>query len=208
MYMNKNDRKLIRLENEIQPLINKVVYYNGQLYKILHYSNIYVYVNEYLNDDELTIDNTILFMTFENYMKYRHFQTTLIKLKKPIKLKISSFYGYTEVNEEDIDNIYFIDNEKHNNYNDSYFKNNKPMVKFKHAIKNLVYMMFYGPMSNKTEEYYLKFRISNLKKHFSFFGGIDNSKKDMIDKLTEETPSYKINFYDSYLILYEEYKNI
>ena len=85
MYMNKNDRKLIRLENEIQPLINKVVYYNGQLYKILHYSNIYVYVNEYLNDDELTIDNTILFMTFENYMKYRHFQTTLIKLKKAYK---------------------------------------------------------------------------------------------------------------------------
>ena len=49
-------------------------------------------------------------MTFENYMKHRHFQTTLIKLKKPMKLKISSFYGYTEVNEEDIDNICFIDN--------------------------------------------------------------------------------------------------
>ena len=96
MFMNNNDRKVIRLENKIQPLTNKVIYYNGQLYKKLHYSNIYVYVNEYLKDDELTIDNTLLFMTFDNYMNNRHFQITLIKLKKPIKLKnIFIFWIYS-----------------------------------------------------------------------------------------------------------------
>ena len=207
--MNSREEKLKRLEEKIEPLINKAVYIDKELYKLSHYSNIYLYVDKYAKDDELFIDDNICFLTCDNFKRFTHYKNEIIKLKQPIKIKISSLKnGYCIINEENINDIYFINNTKHYNYNDSNFKNNKPLLKLEHTIKNFIYSMYKGPISNKTNIYYLKFREQELKKHFIYVGTLNKLQKEVLDKLTEDEPAYRLNFYDAYLKLYDEYINL
>ena len=68
--------------------------------------------------------------------------------------------------------------------------------------------MYKGPISNKTNIYYLKFREQELKKHFIYVGTLNKLQKEVLDKLTEDEPAYRLNFYDAYLKLYHEYINL
>ena len=53
--------------------------------------------------------------------------------------------------------------------------------------------------------YYLNYRKIEIEKHFKDKIYIIY-KKELLDELTVEEPSFKMNFYDAYLKLYDEYK--
>ena len=59
--MDKKQAKLDKLL-ELSQLINKTVFFEGDLYKILKVNTIYIYGYNYEVDNELSIDNNISFL--------------------------------------------------------------------------------------------------------------------------------------------------
>ena len=203
--MNSKELKLIKLEKELDPLINKIRYFEGDLFKLTHYSNIYIYGIQYEQDDELIINTDVLFLFYGTYSIYRHFNNNFKKVvnKNKFKIKFSSFVCYNII-DENINDVYFIDNKKYDNYYSSTFYSNQDDIKIKQRYINFFYALFFGPMST-SNEYYLNYRKNEIEKHFK-----DNiniiDKKELLDELTVEEPLFKMNFYDAYLKLHDEYK--
>lgn len=206
--LSKKEYRQNKIKEEIEPLINKTVYYNGNLYKISHYNNIYIYVNEYEQDDELILNTDIIFMFYGTSQTYRHFNDKLIKQVKPNKIKISVFYGYIICNYENIKNYYYIDNKQYDNYYDSNFYNNKQFIKLLNTVDKFFYSLLYSPLRDINNSYYKPYRDTELIKHFTTtFKTLilkEDDKIKIFNKLNEKYTLY--NLYDVYNELYEEYK--
>ena len=206
--MNR-EQKLKRLELENEQLSDKNVFFDGKLYKISYYSMINIYADEYVLDDELILNTDMTLLSYGSFKTYRHFSSEFKDDMKPTRINYNSFCGYTVIN-EDINNIYFIDNIKYNNYYESEFYDEKPMIKLKNEFYKLIYNMVYGPLSLINNEYNKKIRIEQLKKHFLNYTYVlkipEYILRNIFNKMKDEYTSLNINFYDEYFKLYDEYK--
>jgi hypothetical protein len=102
--INKNKREIIF--NEFEPLMNKIIYYDGKLLKIQKYNTIYLYAYLYEIQYEESFNNDVVFYYIGETTQYKVFKNILNK--NPIKFKISQFYSYKALeNDIDIQNIYF-----------------------------------------------------------------------------------------------------
>lgn len=211
--MNATEEKIINLMNKLEPLMNKTVFCDGKLYKFTHYSTIYIYAFEYEKDKENKLDDDIILYSIGNYIYFRHFLNKLSKIK--IKLKISNFYEYKVLeNTEDIETIYFKNNEVIENYYDSLFYNDEVLLNLKYALKKLI-ISLNAHFLKLSGEYYYKIRVEYLEKIYNYYDTEENIIiKLLLDELTTEykTLTYdeylKLNYYDEYLKLYNEYKAI
>ena len=175
--------------------------------KIIKVNSIYIYAKQLNCDNELTIDNNIVFLSY-NYgnTSYKHYKNDISD--ETIRIKISDFNLYKIINDSDINDIYFIDNEIKNNYYDSYFYKNKNFIIMKNRIFKLIYSMSYGPMSNTNNDYYLKFRHDLLNDYFRNIKLDEVDIKKACDELQIKYTNYTDNFYTIYNNLFIEYKNL
>ena len=58
------DREQAKLDEllELSQLINKTVFFEGELYKIIKVNTVYIYGNNYVLDNELSINNNVVFL--------------------------------------------------------------------------------------------------------------------------------------------------
>ena len=68
--------------------------------------------------------------------------------------------------------------------------------------------MKYGPMSNLSNEYYLKYRIEILNNYFNNIKLDELDIKKICDELQIKYINYTDNFYDLFNDLFNEYKMI
>lgn len=192
--MNKNEIKFNKLIAEIEPLINKNVFFDGKLYKIIKFNSIYVYGNEYIPDNELLINNDIIFFSScEPKTTYQHFSNNL--LHKPSKFKYSSFCRYIVV-PDNIDDIYFIDKEMHLNYVDSKFLNKPLLIERANSLFKFIYSMMVGPMKNKSDPYYRPIRDEQIIINMKYFENItDDDIKLLCDEIHINYPRYEMNYF-------------
>lgn len=181
-----------KLEEKYTPLIGKVVYCDGNLFKIKDYSLLKLSGEAYECDKLFVLDTDIPFVCSMTSKTYRHFTNEVVN--KKFKMKNSDFRNYIII--EDIDNIYFIDNKQYKNYNTSHFKNNK--IQFIQDIEGFIYSMINGPMNQINNSHYYPFRKEHLRKQFNKYSF--SKYKDEIKQLISK------NKFVKYLKLYVEYK--
>ena len=63
--MNKKEEKLNKLL-ELSQLINKTVFFENELYKVMKVNTVYIYGHNYELDNELSINNNIGFLSANN----------------------------------------------------------------------------------------------------------------------------------------------
>ena len=184
-----------KLEEEFTPLIGKIVYCDGNLFRVLDFSLLKLSGEEYECDKKVILDTDITFISCMTSKTYRHFTNEVVN--KKFKMKNSDFRNYIIINDiENIENIYFIDDKRYENYNTSHFKNNK--IQLIQDIDAFIYSMKNGPMSNINNTFYFNARKECLRKQFNRYGF--SRYKDEIKQLISKT-----NFI-LYLKLYVEYK--
>jgi len=204
--MNKKEQKL-NMILELSSLINSTILFDNNLLKIIKINSIYICTNPYICDNDLILDNNIIFLSYNSKQtNYRHY--TNVISNKIIKIKISCFYNYKIINTEELNNIYFIDNDLQNNYYNSYFFKDKNYIIIQNGIFKIIYCMCYGPMSNLSNEYYLKYRIEILNNYFNYIKLDELDIKKMCDELQIKYVNYTDNFYDLFNDLFNEYKMI
>jgi len=187
-----NIEKFQIIQNKMDPLIDQVVFIDGSLVKIKNYSLLKLYGEEYKCDNEYKLKNDLY--TQGGYKIYKHFTNEVVN--KKFKMLNSEFYGYTVVNINKIDDIYFIDRNKKNRYHTSNFKNNK--LEFVQTVESFIYEMVHGYLSKIHIPHYCNLRKDNIHK---FFNKYSFSKyKEEIKKLIS------LDNYTFYLKLYIEYK--
>ena len=189
------------------------MYFDNTLYKVIKYSTIYIYCYEYELNDELKLNNDILFLfASTNSTIYTHFKKILIN-KKIVKIKITELYNYIILDDnEDINNIYFVGDKLERNYINSEFYKTKGIIETRNNIFKFIYSMLYGPCVNKSNEYYYKFRIQYIKDIFDKYQYILSlplvSQNIYFNELKIKYPKIEISFYDEFLKLYDEYKEL
>jgi hypothetical protein len=197
--MSKNIIKMAKLEEELTPLIGKIVYVDGKLFKIKDFSLLKLYGEEYECDKTTVVDTDIPFLSCMTSKIYKHFTNEVIN--KKFKMKNSDFKYFRIINDiNDIDDKYFIvgDATIYNNYSTSHFKNNK--LQFKQDIEGFIYSMKNGPMREINNTFYFNARKEHLKKQFNRYGF--SRYKDEIKQLISKTD------FILYLKLYVEYKQL
>jgi hypothetical protein len=193
--MSKNIEKMQKLEEELTPLIGKVVYCDGNLFKIKDFSLLKLSGEEYECDKKVVLDTDITFISCMTSKTYRHFTNEVVY--KKFKMKNSDFRNYIIINDiENIENIYFIDDKRYENYNTSHFKNNK--IQLIQNIDAFIYSMKNGPMREINNTFYFNARKECLRKQFNIYGF--SRYKDEIKQLISKTDFIR------YIKLYVEYK--
>ena len=177
--------------------INKIIYYNNEMYKITKVSNNDYYLNF------LKIDNEVIIST-ENY----EYSDILPKFEKQflkhyideitdVKHKIKKSEKLNIIN--DIDNIYLVNNEIQNNYYNDW----------KHTLFNVHSINIYITYNIHllSNEYLKKHKKKYIKTQlFFFFCYIKILKKACnINDICDYTK--KLNLDDKYLILLQENNN-
>jgi hypothetical protein len=192
--MSNNIEKFQMIQNKMDELIDEVVFIDGHLVKIKNYSLLKLYGEEYKCDNEYKLTNNIY--TQNHYTIYKHFTNEVIN--KKFKMKNSDFYGYTVVNINNIDNIYFIDRDKKNGYHKSNFKNNK--LEFIGNIETFIYSLVNGLLNKIHIPHYYELRKKELQRHFNKYSF--SKYKEEIKKLIS------LDNFIFYLKLYKEYKTL
>lgn len=197
--MSKNIDKMQKLEEKLTPLIDKIIYCDGTLFKIKDFSFLKLSGEAYECDKVLELNTGIAFVRFNASEIYKHF-TNKVNNKK-FKMLHSKFYNYIVFDSiNDIDNKYFVNtgNQVRNDYHTSHFKNDK--LQFKQDIEGFIYSMVHGQMNQINSSYYYPFRKKYLREQFNIYSF--SKYKDEIKQLIS-----KDNFI-FYLKLYVEYKII
>ena len=181
--MSKNIEKFQIIQNKMDELIDKVVFIDGSLVKIKNYSLLKLYGEEYKCDNEYKLKNDIY--THGDYTIYKHFTNEVIN--KKFTMLNSEFYGYTVVNINKIDNIYFIDRDKKNGYHKSNFKNNK--LEFVQDVESFIYSLVNGLLNKIHIPHYYELRKKELHRFFN---------KCSFNKYKEEHPEVQgwVNDYE------------
>ena len=177
--------------------LNKIIYYNKTMYKIVRTTKNYFYINTIEKDNEAIINSDsyeyINILPKIEEEKLTHFVDILTK-EKEIKIKKINLKNYLII--DDIDNVYLVNNE----IKQDYYKNWKNNLFSTHCIN--IYIIYHIYLL--TDEY-----IRNNKKEFResklflFFCYIKIIKKacNIID-IRDITK--KLNLDDKYLILLNE----
>ena len=198
---------------ELLNLVNKIVIFNNELYKIFKLSRIYIYAYKYKKQNELIVPNDILTYTFGKQHIYNAFKNEFDNYQ--IKILVSSFNNYTILNNEtDIENIFTFSNESYNNnnnvfynYKDSIFCKNSDYLKDLYNIRLLIKSITSETM-NKNNDYYIETRkdlIQKLKFQLEIYNiKYDISYENILNALSE----YSINFLNEEIDYYNEYNNI
>ena len=193
--MSKNIEKFEKLEEKLTPLIGKVVYCDGNLFKIKDFSLLKLSGEAYECDKTVKVNTDIPFIKCIS-KTYRHFTNEVVN--KKFKMKNSDFRNYTIINDiENIENIYFIDDKRYKNYNTSHFKNDK--LQFIQDVKGFIYSMKNEPMNNINNTFYFNARKEHISKQFNRYGF--SRYKDEIKQLISKDK------FISYIKLYVEYKS-
>ena len=212
----RNEKKFNECFEKFEPLLGKNIYFENTLYKVIKYSTVYIYCNEYELNDELQLNNDILFLcgSTDNTI-YRNFKNTLIK-KKIVKLKITEFHIYIILDDnEDINNIYFADGELERNYINSEFYKTKGIIEARHNIYKFIYFNRNRNYNNDSE-YYSTYShkcigqyILEFFNKYQFIVELPLDEKNIyFNELQNKHSNLEICFYDVFLKLYEEYKRI
>jgi len=189
--MSKNIEKMERLNEIMPPLIGKVVYSNGKLFKIKDYSLLK------LSGERYECDLSIQVNTNSEPINYQHFRNNVAD--KKFKMKNSDFKHFKIINDiNDIDDKYFIIGSTtiYKNYHTSHFKNNK--LQFKYDINNFIFSMRYGRMSEINNTYLNNERRKHIKNHFNRYA-FNNYKDEVKQVISRDS-------FISYIKLYIEYK--
>ena len=134
--MNKKEQKL-NMILELSSLINSTISFDNHLLKLTKINSIYIYANPYICNNDLILDNNIIFLSYNSKQtNYKHYINVISN--KIIKIKISCFYNYKIINTEELNNIYFINNELENNYYDSYFFKDKNYIVIQNGIFKII----------------------------------------------------------------------
>ena len=211
--MNKYEKKYNECYEQFEPLLSKNMYFDNTLYKIKKYSTIYIYCYQYELGDQLNLNNDVLFLFASTKSTvYNHFRTTLIN-NKIVKIKISELYNYVILDDTDnISNIYFIGEKLYYHYIDSEFYKNKGIIETRNNIFKFIYSMLYGPCVNKDNEYYNKYRIQYILDFFNRYKYIVSLPLEgqlvYFNELQVKYPKFEISFYNEFLLLYDEYKEL
>ena len=177
------------------------------LIKITKINSIYIYGNLFKCTDELILDNNIIFLSYHySNTTYKHYKNDISD--ETIRIKISDFILYKIINDTDLNDIYFINDEITYNYHDSNFYKNKNYIIMKNRIFKLLYSMSYGPMSNIDNSYYLKYRKDMLNDYFRNIKLDEVDIKKICDELNIQYTNYTDNFYTIYNNLFNEYKTL
>ena len=76
--MDKEQAKLDELL-ELSQLINKTVFFEGELYKIIKVNTVYIYGNNYVLDNEPSINNNVVFLSANNKATvYKHYTNNIL----------------------------------------------------------------------------------------------------------------------------------
>jgi len=197
--MSKNIEKMQKLEEKLTPLIGKVVYCDGNLFKIKDFSLLKLHGEAYKCDKVFKVNTDEPFNSCMTYTIYQHYTNEVVN--KKFKILNSSFRNYKIINDIDnIDDKYFVVGSRtiYKNYHTSNFKNNK--LQFIQDINGFIFSMLYGPMSNINNTYYYKARKEYLKNHFNRYNF--NKYKDEIKQFISKSS------FISYIKLYIEYKQL
>ena len=117
--MDKKQEKLNKLL-ELSQLINKTVFFEGELYKIFKVNSVYIYGYNYEIDNELSINNNIIFLSSnDKHTIYKHYTNNI--LNGITKIKLSIFYDFKIIDIEKLSNIYFVNDTVHSDYFSSKF---------------------------------------------------------------------------------------
>ena len=202
--MNKKEEKLNKLL-ELSQLINKTVFFDGDLYKIWKVSTVYIYGYNYELDNELSIDNNIIFLsTNDKPTIYKHYTNNI--LFGITKIKLSIFYDFKIIDIDKLSYTYLIDNTIHTDYYNSKFYKNKNYITIENDIFKLIYSMYHGPMFKKNNSYYFDFRKQILIEHFNITKLNEDQIKITCNDLQNRYENYRNNFYGDYINLYNEYQ--
>ena len=186
-------------------LINKTVFFEGDLYKILKVNTVYIYGYNYEVDSELSIDNNIIFLLANNKTTtYKHYTNNI--LFGITKIKLSIFYDFKIIDIDKLSDTYFINNLIHTDYYNSKFYTDKNYLTINNDIFKLIYSTYHGPMFNKNNSYYFDFRKQILIEHFNNTKLNEEQIKITCNDLQNRYENYRNNFYDEYINLYNEYK--
>ena len=111
---------------ELLNLVNKIVIFNNEIYKIFKLSRIYIYGFKYNKQKELIVNDDILTYTFGKQHIYSAFKNELDNYQ--IKVLVSIFNNYTVLNNDtDIENLFTFSNG--NSYNNNFvFYNYKESI--------------------------------------------------------------------------------
>jgi hypothetical protein len=213
--IQKLEEKMQKLEETLKPLIGKIVYCDGNLFKIKDYSSLYLYGEAYECDKELKVNTDVLFYSLGTSKIYKHFTNKIVN--KKFKILHRKFYFFTII--DNIENVYFVDDIKYDNYNTSNFKNDITLINCIEAVHAMTYIMFHGcqlsnfQLSRMTErkEYYLDIRKKYIQKHFFTYSFKKYNKK--IKEAISNNKNYSgkgertitEEEYKNYIKLYEEY---
>ena len=202
--MDKKEAKLNKLL-ELSHLINKTVFFENEMYKILKVNTVYIYGYNYELDNELSINNNIVFLSANDKPTiYKHYTNNI--LFGITKIKLSIFYDFKIIDIDKLSDIYFIDNTIHTDYYNSKFYTDKNYLTINNDIFKLLYSMYHGPMFNKSNTYYFDFRKQILIEYFNNTKLNEEQIKITCDELQNKYENYRTNFYDDYQNLYNEYK--
>jgi len=202
--MDKKQAKLDKLL-ELSQLINKTVFFDGDLYKIWKVNTVYIYGYNYELDNELSINNNIVFLSANDKPTiYKHYTNNI--LFGITKIKLSIFYDFKIIDIDKLSDTYFIDNIIHTDYYNSKFYKNKNYITIENDIFKLIYSMYHGPMFNKNNSYYFDFRKQILIEHFNNTKLNEEQIKITCNDLQNRYENYRNNFYDDYINLYIEYQ--
>ena len=147
---------------ELLNLVNKIVIFNNELYKIFKLSRIYIYAYKYKKQKELIVPNGILTYTFGKQHIYSAFKNEFDNYQ--IKILVLTFNNYTILNNEtDIENIFTFSNDSYKNnnnnvyynYKDSIFCKNCDYLKYLYNIRLLIKSIISETM-NKNNDYYIE----------------------------------------------------
>ena len=182
-------------------LLNKIIYYNDSMYKIVRTTKSYFYIHKLTMDQEL-----ILNVKKQHYYKLlphideeilRHYTQTLSNIDKQIKIKKTKLQNYIIVN--NIDNMYIHNKELKNDYCEKWKTPLFIDVDIIFYIKYSIYLF---------DNEYLKINKKEWRedKLIFFVHFINLIKKECNTNDIDITKN--LNLYDKYLSIFEEYKYI
>ena len=90
--MDKKEQKL-NMILELSSLINSTISFDNHLLKLTKINSIYIYANPYICDNDLILDNNIIFLSCNSKNTiYKHY--TNVISNKIMNIKIGCFYNY------------------------------------------------------------------------------------------------------------------
>ena len=202
--MDKKQEKLNKIL-ELNQLINKTVFFQGELYKIYKVNTVYIYGDNYEIDNEISINNNIIFLSLNAKPTiYKHYTNNI--LYGITKIKLSIFFDFKIIDIEKLSDIYFVNDTVHSDYYSSKFYQNKNYIIDKDNIFRLLFSMYHGPMFNKNNAYYFDFRKQILIEHFNNSNLNEEEIKIICNELQSKYENDITDFYSDYKNLFNEYQ--